>query len=484
MERALIGAAAAALCVTLGTGAARAEETVPPPPTTAPPLSSPPSISATSGVLSNGLKYYLLEDHEVGLIEGKVMLKGGTRGEDTTGLSDIAVGVQRTGGTRAHPSGALDAALDALGAQVETGSAMNTLSLGFSGLAEDAEEVLNLATEVLTEPLFEEQRLEVARAQVLNAIEHRFDAPGALPGRLIVKLIYGAESPLAREPTAEAIGALTSDDLRAYWARWERPDNAVIGVVGDFDTREMKSTLERTIGRWKPAEGEPEKPPTLAPLPSPPKLDGSIRFIRDQGTTQATVVLGELGTTVMEEDTVALSALNSVLNGFGGRLFNEVRSKGGLAYSVSGSWAPGVEYPGTFVATGETDRPGRFLKEVKRVLAEVGESRPPSAEELSAAKQSSLNAFVFTQSRPSKTLFRLVSYDVAGIPADFLEQYYAKLRDVDVKDVTAAAQRRLHPATMDVVVVGNDRLRGELGRELGEEAQIIDLEIADLDNAR
>ena len=79
-------------------------------------------------------------------------------------------------------------------------------------------------------------------AQVLNVVEHQWDNPVAIPKRQLGKLLYGADSVFARSPRPDQVRALTREDIAAHLARWQRPDNAVLGVAGtarryDFDCR-------------------------------------------------------------------------------------------------------------------------------------------------------------------------------------------------------------------------------------------------------
>lgn len=79
--------------------------------------------------------------------------------------------------------------------------------------------------------------------------------------------------------------------------------------------------------------------------------------------------------------------LDRLFNGFGGRLFNQIRSREGLAYSVSGGWtATPIDHPGLFIATAETAQPAALLAALRGALDDAV-AEPPSAAELRRAKQ-------------------------------------------------------------------------------------------------
>jgi zinc protease len=148
--------------------------------------------------------------------------------------------------------------------------------------------------------------------------------------------------------------------------------------------------------------------------------------------------------------------LNQVMNGFGGRLFNEVRSRQGLSYSVYGFWSPRYDFPGTFVAGGQT-RSDATVPFIQAVRAEIEKFRttPITPEELASAKDQVLNSFVFNFQDPSQTLARLMRYEYYGYPEDFLFRYQRAVKATTIEDVQRVAQKYLQPDKLVTLVVGN-----------------------------
>jgi zinc protease len=172
--------------------------------------------------------------------------------------------------------------------------------------------------------------------------------------------------------------------------------------------------------------------------------------------TQSYIQIGHLGGQLNYPDHAALSVMNEVLNGFGGRLFNEVRSRQGLAYSVYAFWAPRYDYPGLFIGGGETQSAATvpFIRSVEAELARI-RTAPISAEELAQAKDSVLNSFVFNFQSPDQTLARLIRNEYYDYPADFIFQFQEQVRNTTAEDVLTAAQARLNPDQLVILVVGN-----------------------------
>jgi zinc protease len=215
--------------------------------------------------------------------------------------------VQRSGGSLQHPGQQLDDELEERAASIEGGAGPEAFGFGFQCLTEDTPDVMQLFAEVVREPALPQDKLELARQQVLSALEHRNDNPSAIPGREVAKLIYGKGSVFARDPTPEQIQSITVEDMRQFLQRWERPDSAVLGIVGDFQPAQMQRLVEECFGSWAPPPGQPSPPP----LPNPPLADqgpisGRIFLVDVPGAQQAAVAAGEPGIRLMDRDEYSL----------------------------------------------------------------------------------------------------------------------------------------------------------------------------------
>eukprot|EP00882_Tetradesmus_deserticola_P031586 GHRQ01035726.1.p1 GENE.GHRQ01035726.1~~GHRQ01035726.1.p1 ORF type:complete len:207 (+),score=74.32 GHRQ01035726.1:199-819(+) len=184
----------------------------------------------------------------------------------------------------------------------------------------------------------------------------------------------------------------------------------------------------------------------------------------EPSTLQASVYAGEPGISLSDPDCYALDVLAATLNGFGGTLFDELRTRQGLAYSVAASWDSPVDHKGLFVAAAETVQPARFIQELSSVLSAVREE-PPTQQALSKAKAGLLNSFVFNFASTYSQLQRTLVFQLLGLPPDFLFTYRDRVEEVTAQQVVAAAARHLHPQQQVVVVVGD---AAEFGPQLTE----------------
>ncbi|KAI3426252.1 hypothetical protein D9Q98_008627 [Chlorella vulgaris] len=451
---------------------------LPPLPTDFPPLPPLALPKYQQLTLKNGLRVFLLEDHELPVVRGSLLMRGGQRASpaDKVGLASLSAAVQRSGGSVQHPGQALDDALEDRAASIEGGAGGEAIGMGWQCLAEDAPEVLSLFAEVVTQPALPQDKLDLAKSQVLNALEHRFDNPSNIPARELAKLIYGRDSVFARDPTPQQIAGITRQDLQGFLTTWERPDAAVLGICGDFDSLQMKVLVEAAFEGWQRPADQPTPPPLpSSPLPDQSGVAGRLFLVDLPGSTQTTIAVGEPGIQMLDPDEYPLDVLDDMFNGFAGRLFNRVRSREGLAYSISGGWSSTpIDHPGLFMATAETAKPAALLAALRGVLEEAASTAPPE-EEVQRAKQAALNQFVFSFASRSAQLSRIISFDLVGIPQDYVFKYRGGIEQVQPGDVLAAAQRRLHPAQQTVVVAGDAvSLRPQL-RTLGLPIQSLEL---------
>jgi zinc protease len=426
--------------------------------------------------LDNGIVVYLVQDRELPLVGGTALFKTGSRLEpaDKISLAGLTGSVMRSGGTLKHSPDELNEILENRAASVETGIGETSGSAGFNALSEDLEQVFSLFVEVIQEPAFDPAQFELAKKQIQGGIARRNDDPDSISSREFYKLIYGDRSPYARTVEYENLENISRQDLIDFYRRSFRPEQMLLGIIGDFDRDRMKALIAEKFGAWQPPAAEP-----LPPMPEvPTQQQGGLFFVEQPQLTQSYVQIGHLGGILKNPDYPALSVLNGVLNGFGGRFFNEVRSRQGLAYSVYGFWSPQYDYPGVFIAGGQTrsETTVPFIQAIFKEIETLRES-PISPEELDYAKESILNSFVFNFQDPAQTIQRLMRYEFYGYPPDYIFQYQRGIKATTIEDVQQAARNYLYPDRLTTLVVGNSSDINPPLSNLNDDINIVDITI-------
>jgi predicted Zn-dependent peptidase len=410
--------------------------------------------------LSNGMKVYLLEDHELPLVSGRVVVRTGNLFDpkDKRGLAEITGMVLRSGGTKEMTGDQLDEKLENMAASVESSILESNGSAGFSCLKENTDTVLGLFRDVVTNPAFRGDKLDLAKTQIKSAISRRNDNPSGIAQRELYSLVYGPDTPYGGQEEYDTINAITRDDVVGFYKRYFFPSNMILSVYGDFDTATMKQKLEAAFGSWKVEE--PKVPPF-------PKVDAAaapgIYLVSKKDVTQTFIEMGHLGGELRDKDFAALSVAADVFGGgFSSRLFREIRTRLGYAYAVGADWGANYDHPGVFrvgVST-KTQTTTETIQAILKVLDQMRSSEITD-EELKVSKDSVLNSLVFAFERPSSTLNRLVTYDYFDYPADFLTQYQKAIEAVTKQDVLRVAKEHFQPSKLTMVAVGNQENFGE-----------------------
>lgn len=426
--------------------------------------------------LDNGMVVYLLEDRDLPLISGTAIIRTGSRYEpaNKVGLAQLTGTVIRSGGTENHPADELNSILEQKAASVETAIENDSGSASFNTLTEDLDTVFSLFTEVLRQPAFAANKFAIAKRQQQGAIARRNDDPGEIAQREFSKVVYGETSPYARTVEYATLNNISRQDVINFYQTYVRPEHIILGIVGDFDADAMISRVQDAFGDW-----QVDAPETvLEPPAASQKYEQGIFAIDRSQQTQSNILIGHLGGQFSSPDYPALSVLNGVLNGFGGRLFNEVRSRQGLAYSVYGAWNPNYDFDGMFIAGGQTQT-NNTVPFIKSVIKEIKKLRTElvSEQELANAKESILNSFVFNFQNPIQTLSRLMRYEYFDYPEDFIFEYQEQVQNTSREDIQEVAQEYLQPEQLVTLVVGNVQAMKPPLDSLAQEVNLVDISI-------
>ncbi len=419
-----------------------------------PPLKEVKIPQPATFTLPNGIKCFLLENHELPLVSGVALIRTGNLFDppDERGLASITGMVLRTGGTKSKSGNEIDRELEDVAASVESSIGESSGTFGFSSLTENTAAVMSIWRDILENPEFRQDKVDLAKTQMRSAIARRNDEPSEVASREFASIVYGRNTPFGWEPEYSDIDHIQRQDLIAFYKRYYFPANIMIGVYGDFKTEEMKSTLAGLFGSWTYTQPPVPKFPSVTA-----KAEPGIYVAEKADVAQTFFEIGHLGGLLRDKDYAALEVAAQILgSGFTSRLVRKVRTELGYAYNIGASWGAGFENPGLFEISGST-KSKTTADTIRVVLDELGKLRTGEVteEELKNAKDSVLNSFVFNFDRPSKTLNRLMLYEYFGYPKDFLFEYQAAVKTVTRADVLRVARRYFQPDNLTIVAVGN-----------------------------
>jgi predicted Zn-dependent peptidase len=422
--------------------------------------------------LDNGMVVYLAEDHKLPLIQLSATVRVGGIYEpaDKIGLASITGSVMRTGGTTTRTGDEIDALVEAKGMGLETWIGLETGGVYLSALKEDVNEGFELLADVLRNPVFDEDKIEIAKGQEKSAIARRNDQPQAIVRREGTKILYGPDHPLARHSEYATIDAISRDDLIGFHRRFFHPDRIYLVVIGDLDSQDMVALIKGHFGDW-PRASEP-----LPADPEIPQRGRTVNVVNRDELTQSSIILGHLGIRADDPSYAGINVANRILGGsFSSRLVREVRSNRGYAYSVRSSAGTGFRFPGIFATfcgtkSASTEAAASvIIDEITRMTTE-----PVSEEELNQAKDAILNAEVFNFDTKREVMDRQVLFEMYGYEPDFLQRYQEEIRAMTAEKVLAAAKAVWHPERLSIIVVGK---LADLDGDLSKFGEVRELDI-------
>jgi len=404
--------------------------------------------------LTNGMIVYLMEDHELPLVNITAYIRTGElyEPEDRQNVATLAGAVMRSGGTKAIPPEQLDAELEFMASSIETGISGEMGNVSMTSLKKNLQKTMDLFGQVLMTPEFRQDRFELAVNQTLEGLRRQNDDPKGIANRELGRALF-ANHPFGRVPTIENVKKISRDDLVAFHKTYYHPDNIMLAVSGDFSKLEMTDSLNRIFGSWP--KGKPQLPKIADPAPATAQ---QILYAKKQ-VSQSVVRLGHLGLDKSNPDIYAVRVMDYILGGgFTSRLMQEVRSNQGLAYHAASRFDIGRGVIGTFIAETETKSAStaKTIGLIRDIISGMT-TAPVTDQELQLAKDSLINSFIYGFAKADAVVNQQVRLEYFGYPDGYLENYRDNLAKVSKEDVLRVAKKYLHPEALTIVVVGDDK---------------------------
>ena len=185
---------------------------------------------------------------------------------------------------------------------------------------------------MLRNPAFRDDKIELAKEEMKSTIARRNDQIGSIAARESAKLAYGKDNPYARTAEYATVDAVTREDLVAWHQQHLHPNDIIMGVIGDFDSKQMEQKLRATFESWQKG---PELPAFHAEFKT---AAPGIYFVEKNDVNQSEIRMVAPGILRNNPDYYAVEVMNEVFGGgFSSRLFSQIRTKQGLAYAVYGA---------------------------------------------------------------------------------------------------------------------------------------------------
>jgi zinc protease len=406
----------------------------------------------TKARLANGLEVILAESHAIPKFHGELFFRSGNAAAlaHGPGFAEMTATVVRTG-TAKRASRQIEEDLRRLGADLSSSAGADTSAIAFAGLSELAEPLLGLVNELAREAAFPEAEFERERRQKLEEVKLERTQPGFLASERLRKVLFGAHPYAQVSPSEEQVAAYKRDDLVSVYREFYTPENALLLLVGDFDSAAMLKTAEKVFGTWT------GKKPTVAAAADPAHPRGRhVHLVHVPGAVQTQILAGCHAITRKHPDWIRFGLTNSLYGGaFNSRLVMNIREDKGYTYSPRSGVTP-LRQHGYFSVSAavRSDVVAASLTEIFYELDKL-RSLPVPETELADAQNYLSGIFSMGLATQSGLLSQLSTVALHELPHDYLETYREKVRALTPADLLVTARKYFDSANMQIVAVGD-----------------------------
>jgi len=428
-----------------------------------PDRSNPPALGPTARLtlptiekraLANGLDVWIVEAHEVPLVQVNVLIHAGS-GDDPAGEFGLAslTAAMLDEGAGARTALEIADAAEFLGADLSATSSFDASAVRLNVPARRLEQALPIMADVVLRPTFPDAELERLRQERLTALIQARDDPAAVAAPAFARVVYGTSHRYGTSAigTTATLTAFTPAQLRAFHAAMYRPSNATLIVAGDVAPATVLPLLEKAFGAWT-APGPARKTPVPA---APQPAATQVTIVDMPGAEQSQIRIGAVGVARSTPDYFTLQVLNTVLGGsFTSRLNQNLREEHGYSYGASSRFDMRLT-AGPFAAGAgvQTDKTAESLTEFFNELRAIG--APIGEDELAKAKNYLALSFPGDFETIGDLAGRLEELAIYGLPDRYFTDYTANIASVTAAAVQRAAAAHIDPAKLAVVVVGD-----------------------------
>jgi zinc protease len=419
-------------------------------------------------LLENGLRLYILPDRELPLVQIRAVIGTGSMYDPPgqEGLAELTATTMRTGGAAAMSGDAFDEALESMAADFHVSINRDSATFSLSVLKKDLEQGFNLFSATLMQPSFEANKLVMGKDLKIEELRRILDDPQKLAFREFGRLMHEG-SPRGRLPSNDSIHRILRDDLGRFHGLFFHPKNIMISITGDIESKEAKTLVERFLGKWTSPEGKPDSPP----LPRPP--EGNIFFLT-KDVPQSIVIFGWKAPSKKDVQFYPFEVLDFIVGsgGFRSRIFQEIRTNLGLAYSTGSFYRANPDYGwfGAYAFT-KSESTVRVSTRIREILNEMGNRTVPAVE-LERAKKAILNSFIFSFTSAEQISLQRLMLEYDGLPDDFFTAYRSKIGNVEAEDIRKMAVRYLSPGSAMMLIIGSEQVYQDISTSFGKVIRI------------
>lgn len=407
--------------------------------------------------LSNGMNIVLAKREGVSTIVMDLMFDAGYKTDYLAipGTASLAMNLLDEG-TKDLNSLQINEKLQLLGASLYSNSDLDISRVGMNTLKQSLDESLNLFADVIMNPAFPQKEFDRLKSEQTNDIKREKSQPVAMALRVINKFLYGEDHPYSNPATGtgyeNTVEKLTRADVQKFYDTWIKPNNATLVITGDVEMSELKSKLEKSLGKMKKGNV-----PTITYTKPKTGAKNTLYLMNRPESQQSVIIGGYLTEKYGDVSEIALEQMVNVLGGeFTSRINMNLREDKHWAYGAFGFVMDAKqERPFVVYAPVQTDKTSESILELRKELSEFVSTRPVTQAELDKVKNNQILALPGqweTNSAVNNSLYDLVKYD---LPDDYYQSYDANIRNLSLNDIKEVSAKMVKPKEVNWFMVGD-----------------------------
>ncbi|QCO67315.2 insulinase family protein [Luteimonas yindakuii] len=441
-------------------------------PVTAPPTELPaglpdydadrplPELGLVEHRLDNGLTVWVLP-RQGGLpkVDYVLAVRGGLASDPVglPGMSNLLAGLLQEG-TATRSSLQIAEELQRLGASMGATASSDGLLVIASGLSSSATPLAALFADVVRNPAFPANEVQLAKTNALQGLKAMEAQPGYQANRAMGRVLFGSHPYGNTLPTEAGITGTDAEGLKAAHVARFRPEQALLVIAGPLEADAALALARTAFGDWR-GEGEAV---TAVPAPDYPR-EPQFVLVPRAGSVQSAVRIGRPAFDADDDRAIPAALANTILGGgFDSRLMRNLREDKGYTYGAGSSFGLRAQ-GGAFQAQADVRNEvtgaaiGEFFKEFEQMRNTV-----VAADELQRAKRYTAGTYLFQNQLQGAVASALASNWVLGRPADYLSSYVDRTSRVSAEQVQAVAREFFDPKRQSIVVVGDAGVAAQL----------------------
>ncbi len=409
--------------------------------------------------LKNGLKLFIIEDHEQPTITMRLLVPGGNSVEgEKSGLADMVASLLTKG---AGKLSALELAtkIDGVGASISASARGDYITVSGSGLIKHLPVILKVFADVVAKPTFTDDEFDKLVPQMIAAVQNEKSSPGTLAAAMARKIVYGEGHPYAKRASEKSVNSMKVEDCKNYYANWFKPNESTLAIIGDVNKNTIVKVIEKAFKSWK----EGETPDINIPSPKPMPL--GVYFVERPASVQSSIIYTTQTLPYADKKYNTIRTAASLIGGgFAGRLFKTLREKHSYTYSPFG-YQTRLKYTNSFICGSDvrnevTDSSIVVIKEqISNLVAQ-----PPEEEELYRVKKYLVGTYQMSFEKSSFIAALVQNADFFGISMNKVKSFPQRIMKLTGYDMQDAAKQYLNPDKAYLVVVGSPDVKDKLGQ--------------------